>query len=309
MEQYESEIRSRMYLNMIRWRQSGGIASKIYWMTEDLGLRVMISRFFNWKNNLYFAKHPSVGMQSAKDYFLSHKEDIEKVISILQDDESRETYRKIIRFRQTMNNSDLPSNSYKSQYFGHKYFTYHDGEVLVDCGAYDGDTVRQFKKEMKKEDISKYTCVCFEPDAENFRALSTNHKDAVCYQAGVWNKTKNLLFYVGQGDASKIIDEDEASSLSDEHIISILVKSIDETECCNAATFIKMDIEGSEKMAIQGAKNTILRNKPKLAICIYHSDEDMIEIPLMIHEMVPEYKLYIKHHSNGTPETVLYATL
>ena len=297
---------------MIRWRQSGGIASKIYWMTEDLGLRVMISRFFNWKNNLYFVKHPSASMQSAKEYFSSHANEIEKVISLLQDEESKETYRKMIQFRQTMNNSDLPSNSYRSQYFGHKYFTYHDGEVFVDCGAYDGDTVRSFKKRMKKEHICKYSCVCFEPDAQNLRALRTNHKEAVCYQAGVWNETKNLLFYVGQGDASRIIDENIDSRLSNDwgvDKISIPVQSIDETEECKGATFIKMDIEGSELKAIQGAKNTILRNKPKLAICIYHSDEDMIKIPLIIHNMVPEYKMYIKHHSNGTAETVLYATL
>ncbi|WP_442857226.1 FkbM family methyltransferase [Butyrivibrio sp. INlla18] len=74
------------------------------------------------------------------------------------------------------------------------------------------------------------------------------------------------------------------------------------------ATFIKMDIEGAEKNAILGAAHIIKKNKPKLVICIYHSDGDMMNIQLVIHEMVPEYKLYVRHHSNSYPETVLYVT-
>ncbi|EOS66974.1 FkbM family methyltransferase [Oscillibacter sp. 1-3] len=72
-------------------------------------------------------------------------------------------------------------------------------------------------------------------------------------------------------------------------------------------TMIKMDIEGSELEALKGAKKTIQRNKPKLAICIYHKPEDMLEIPLYIKSLVPEYKLYVRHHSNSNVETVLYA--
>lgn len=118
---------------------------------------------------------------------------------------------------------------------------------------------------------------------------------------------ENLCF--GGGDSSSIVSNIEAEKFPADEITSIPVRSIDDTENCHDATFIKMDIEGSEQMALLGAKKTIIRNKPKLAICIYHSDEDMIKIPLMIHEMVPEYKLWIRQHSNGIPETVLYATI
>ena len=51
----------------------------------------------------------------------------------------------------------------------------------------------------------------------------------------------------------------------------------------------------------------IKRNKPKLAVCIYHSDQDMLEIIQYIHQLVPEYKLYVRQHSNMYYETVLYA--
>ena len=72
---------------------------------------------------------------------------------------------------------------------------------------------------------------------------------------------------------------------------------------------IKMDIEGSELEALKGSKKVIQRDKPRLAICIYHKPEDMTEIPLYIKELVPEYKLYIRHHSNAGTETVLYAVM
>ena len=72
-------------------------------------------------------------------------------------------------------------------------------------------------------------------------------------------------------------------------------------------TFIKMDIEGSELKALHGAEKTIMRDKPKLAISIYHKLEDILDIPAYIHHLVPEYKFYIRHYSLNAAETILYA--
>ena len=68
-----------------------------------------------------------------------------------------------------------------------------------------------------------------------------------------------------------------------------------------------MDVEGAELEALKGARNLIERDKPKLAICLYHKDDDIWEIPYYIKKLVPEYKLYIRHYSNYQCETVLYA--
>lgn len=71
-----------------------------------------------------------------------------------------------------------------------------------------------------------------------------------------------------------------------------------------------MDIENAELNALKGAVQTILRDKPKLAICIYHSNDDMLDIPEYIHSLVPEYKFYVRqHHILPWLETVLYAVL
>ena len=74
-------------------------------------------------------------------------------------------------------------------------------------------------------------------------------------------------------------------------------------------SFVKMDIEGSERKALEGMKNTILKYKPKLAICVYHKFEDLWELPLYIKKLVPEYKLYIRNYTTYLDEIVLYATI
>ena len=72
-------------------------------------------------------------------------------------------------------------------------------------------------------------------------------------------------------------------------------------------TFIKMDVEGAELKSLMGACNTIRRDRPKLAISIYHKDKDMVRIPLYIRSLIPDYRLYVRHYSNNANETVLYA--
>lgn len=72
-------------------------------------------------------------------------------------------------------------------------------------------------------------------------------------------------------------------------------------------TFIKMDIEGAEYNALLGCKKIIREQKPKLAICIYHKPEDIIEIPELILSINKEYQFYIRHYSTTWAETILYA--
>lgn len=68
-----------------------------------------------------------------------------------------------------------------------------------------------------------------------------------------------------------------------------------------------MDLEGSELPSLKGAEKVISTNFPRLTICIYHSDDDMINIPEYLMEKYPDYKFYIRHYGHDWPETVLYA--
>ena len=71
--------------------------------------------------------------------------------------------------------------------------------------------------------------------------------------------------------------------------------------------FIKMDIEGVELEAIEGAYQIIKQQSPTLAVCLYHKPEDIWEIPLRIKDIQPEYNIYIRHHTDLLNETVCYA--
>ena len=70
---------------------------------------------------------------------------------------------------------------------------------------------------------------------------------------------------------------------------------------------IKLDVEGAELKALQGAEKTILQCRPKLAVCIYHKPEDIVEIPAYLLSLHSDYKFYIRHYQMSANETVLYA--
>lgn len=178
-----------------------------------------------------------------------------------------------------------------------------DGEVFIDGGGYTGDTVQQFIDTAKKEKAKFKRIVVFEPDETNcalIRKFFGKREDVTIIQKGLSDKEKTLSFE-GSGVGFR-----EAVRGSD-NVVQVPVINIDAVPECADATWIKMDIEGSEMDALHGAREVILRNKPKLTISIYHSDEDMIRIAEYVHELVPEYKLYIRHHSQSRSETVLYA--
>ena len=250
---------------------------------------------------LYFEdrKKTTKSMLYAEKYFTEHQKDLEEISSLFSDDISRDVFFSAIKYRQTHNPKDVPSYSKNDQYFVKGIVPLTDSEVFIDCGAFDGDTMKDFIKATK----GKYqSIVCFEPVEEFHKRLEKRGrgKTVTALRAGVYKESTTLQFNAGAGKGSSI-------SSNAQNTISVPVLAIDDVPECKNATFIKMDVEGSELDALKGAKQTILNNKPKLAICLYHRPKDFIEIPKWIHTLVPEYKLYVRHHSFSINETVLYA--
>lgn len=189
-----------------------------------------------------------------------------------------------------------------NQYFLPEIIKLAEGEVFIDCGAYDGDTINKFVESINQQKGSSYSrIIAFEPDEMNWHILEQTikiHKNCEIIKKGIWERPDTLYFNSGL---------ESSSNLSKNGDIQIPVDSIDHILSGDKATFIKMDIEGSELQALKGAKNTITKYKPKLAICIYHKPEDLIEIPKYIKNLVPEYKFYVRNHHFSAIETVLYA--
>lgn len=184
------------------------------------------------------------------------------------------------------------------QYFDKDILEHSNSEVFIDGGSLDGGDSLNFVEWCS----SQYKHIfAFEPDCNNVTKLdsvSEKIENFEVYPVGMWSEKATLRFSSGQS---------ENCAISEDGNIIIEVDSIDNTLKGHEATFIKMDIEGSELQALTGAENTIKKYKPKLAICVYHKPEDIIEIPMKILELNPNYKLWLRHYSYVDTETVLYA--
>lgn len=187
----------------------------------------------------------------------------------------------------------------KKQYFDLEYLeSSKKREVFIDVGGYDGMTSVYFNEWSKKNAFS----YIFEPDIKNIEKCNENlSKCTINYKIipkGVWSKETTLHFNA---------NADVSSSISDVGDSIIDVTTLDKEMKDENPSFIKMDIEGSELHALIGAKQTIRINKPKLAISVYHKPEDIWEIPSIILQYNPYYKLYLRHYSLTDSDTILYA--
>lgn len=158
-----------------------------------------------------------------------------------------------------------------------------DDEVFVDLGAYRGDTVAQFMA--YTDGYRKIYAV--EPDPKTFKKLTLNvPQDVVCLNAAVSDKDGTASFDMQSGRSSRLSDNG----------VAVRTVTVDGILDGGYATYIKMDVEGNERRAIDGARLTISRFAPKLNIAAYHRTGDLFEIPLQVLEINPDYKVYLRHN-------------
>lgn len=187
------------------------------------------------------------------------------------------------------------------QYFPSGLIRLKADEAFVDAGAFTGDTVGDF---VERTGGSFASIHCFELDAENFQTLRSTvsrlpGSDRVfLHPEGLWSESREIFYRVEKTQSA--IGAGEARGR---------VVRLDDVIGNARVTFLKMDIEGAELKALEGAKSTILRNKPTLAICVYHHLRDLWEIPLLVKSLVPEYRIFLRHHNMFEYETVCYAVL
>lgn len=252
-----------------------------------------ILAFVTWKINRFGYKNHN-NKELNKKYFAEHSADIELINDFLEDDYSKEIYAKIWRYRMTHKIKYQPDYNKKNQYFPRDIITIRNNEVFIDCGAYTGDTIKMFK-EYSGGQYRKI--IAFEPSCKNGRLINEVDNRIIVINKGVWDENCEVSFQ----------EDGEGSVITDKGSEKISCCRIDDCEECRDATFIKMDVEGSELRALKGCKNIISQNHPTLAICLYHNPEDMVEIPMYLKEQYPFYKFYVRHHSHRCAETVLYA--
>lgn len=231
------------------------------------------------------------------------------------------------------------------QYFEQGIITPCPDEVFIDGGCFDGSTTRMFIRwcsggykriyafEPDKGNYERCLKMC---EREQIRDIEIVHK-------GLWDGEARLAFLETGGQGSMVTEgapekgeacgavrgdvlsngcmlqaggdvgtaastgSSVAEKVDGKEIEVIWTAAIDDIVGEDKVTFIKLDVEGAELKALQGAERTIRRYRPRLAVSIYHKPEDVIEIPEYILSLHEDYRLYIRHYQMSACETILYA--
>ena len=233
-----------------------------------------------------------------------YKDNIENLKEYLSDDKSYTIFQNLYQYMITGNiNYIYEISTVEEQYFIKEVREYFKDKAfsIVDAGAYEGDLVRA----ILDMNLNVKEWFCFETNKKNYEQLVKNSYEnnfkgkQICINEGLWNE--NVLLYVqGEGTSSKVVEEKSEKE-------AVKMTTIDEYFKDIHIDLVKMDIEGAELNALKGGIEVIKRDRPILAISIYHSIEDYYNIMKLLISELQNYKYYIRHHSMVFCETVLYA--
>jgi FkbM family methyltransferase len=269
------------------------------WQLTNLGCaRVIAFGPLFWKFPDIFLPHYALDMPHKATL---QAEDIRKVFSLWADDASRYEFLAQIRWRILSDFDGLPSPVAHEIYFPTDLVSRRMDETFVDCGAFDGDTIKSF---LKMYGTSFERIFAFEPDAASFRKLrayistlsEVSKARIMLYPMGVGARGERVLFNAAGNESSSV-----GSGTS--YIDSI---ALDEALAGAHPTFIKMDIEGSELEALEGSRGLISRNLPMLAISVYHRQDHLWSIPLALRALSNQYRFFLRPHNLEVWDLVCY---
>lgn len=235
-------------------------------------------------------------MEDFKSDFQNYHDRYEKVYNLLEDDKSKTIFEKLINFKTSFDFEFMKgfTNNHEEQYFDKEILPELKNIRFVDGGGYVGDTLSTIIKNFP--DYEKI--IMIEPISENMRIAKRD-----------WGEQKNIEFIpLGLSNKKATLHFDDEKSFSSTYgnrVHSVEVDTLDNL-IQEPIDFIKLDIEGAEQDALEGAKESIKKYHPVLAICIYHKAEDWYKIPEQVLAINPHYKLYLRHYMEGIFETVLY---
>jgi FkbM family methyltransferase len=236
----------------------------------------------------------------------------QQLLTVLADDESRAVVEGLIRFRETGDVRTHPRAAPQTQYFPPDLIHFNAGppfQTFIDCGAFNGDTLISLMARTKKEHAaSLHEVIAFEPDQKNFRDLVTASERvkkhfASCrfrlFPCAVFRTASLLHFSENLGASSSIVETGG---------VQVQAVALDEAvSSVEGRAFIKMDLEGAEVDALEGAKRLIQNYRPWLAISIYHAPDHLWQVPLMVAGWNLGYRLYVRQHGENGFDSVLYA--
>lgn len=222
-----------------------------------------------------------------REFIEEHDEEFDRAYNLLADDFSRKSFVDVLNFKVSGKVEYLFNCQKEKEEIYSEFLKVNQNEIFMDLGAYDGDTVREFIYAVNGQ-YEKIIAV--EADSKNYKKLVANTENLSRIETlnlAAWDKKDILHFEKKKGRNSK---------LSNTGTVEISADSVDNILNGDKITLLKMDIEGSEEKALEGAKKTIEKYQPKLYVCAYHRNNDMFLLPLKINGLCGKYKFHFCHH-------------
>jgi FkbM family methyltransferase len=185
------------------------------------------------------------------------------------------------------------------------------GDYVIDAGGGWGDTALYFAHRVGSE--GKVFSFEFAPENLEIMRRNLNLNPALASRTEViskalWTTSGEIVSYRANGPSTSL--NPERSPKFNDHSAQVPTISIDDFVAerqLSRVDFIKMDIEGAELSALKGAERTVRAFKPKLAISLYHRDNDFTEIPDHLNKLGLGYQFFLDHFTVHGEETILFA--
>ena len=228
---------------------------------------------------------------------------IRKAFSLWNDEESRWEFLNELRWRMDLDFSGILPRPATEQYFAADLFRLGREEVFIDCGAYDGDTLKSF---LALSGGCFERVIAYEPVPRNHGRLKSYRNELpakiaakIDIQRAAVGARRETLRFKADGLESSALDPAGGKVVES--------RPLDNWLGAIRPTYIKMDIEGAELDALQGAERLIRESSPTLAVCVCHRPNHFWEIPLWLAALPCGYRLYLRRYAEVPWDLVCYA--
>ncbi|MDB4945561.1 MAG: methyltransferase FkbM family [Labilithrix sp.] len=241
---------------------------------------------------------------------LEARDDVLRAFDLLADEPSRREYVAHVRLRLHLDFAGLGTPATETEYFAPDVFRLAPDERFVDCGAYDGDTMRSFLSVVPGGAAFGGRAIAFEPDRTSFDRLATwrasldepLRERVEVVRAGVGAGRETLTFQDGGGTGSSFAGGAGSASAA----VQIEIVPLDEAALPMRPTLLKVDVEGFEPDVLEGARQLVSTLAPTMALCVYHRQDHPWRIPLLVAAMHPGYRFTLRSYCLDGWDLVLY---
>ena len=266
---------------------------------------------------------PYLGLDVPSGIF-KQASDVRGALAVWDDELSREEYVAQLTYGISLDDTCLPSPSDPNHtYFPPELATKNADETFVDCGAFDGDTIRGY---LEYCGGMFHRIIAFEPDPGNFLRLEAyvatlprSLREKVVIRQAAVTRQRQKVFLDVTGSAASTIQRTDGSGTDTSNVrkttphteskgeIRVDGVRLDDSVPEDGPSYVKMDIEGGELDALRGASALINHSRSVWAVAMYHRQDDLWRIPLFIRSLSDEYRLFLRRYAEGFAETVCYA--